>query len=149
MTVFLGADHGGFELKEKIKAWLIQKKYQVKDCGAFQFDAEDDYPDFIFPVAEGVGKNAESRGVVFCRSGAGAVIAANKVKGVRAANVMDVEMIKHGREDNNLNVIGIGADVLDEEKTKKLVEAFLTLPYSGAERHARRIQKITNYENKT
>src|SRR5258708_3730845 len=148
MKIFVGADHGGFMLKEKIKNWLTQEKYEVEDCGAFELNPADDYPDFGFAVAEKVARDAESRGIAFCRSDAGVVIAANKVPGVRAVDGYDVTRTKHARNDNNANVLGISADWLNEKQTKENVKAFLETPFSNQERHIRRIQKIAAHEQK-
>jgi ribose 5-phosphate isomerase B len=97
MKVYLGADHGGYEMKEVIKKWLLENHYEVEDCGAFSFDAEDDYPDFTFPAAEKVAQDStgQVRGILSCRSSGGAVIAANKVKGIRAVSVFDVKSAKY------------------------------------------------------
>ncbi len=148
MKVYLGADHGGYELKENMRNWLNDQGYEVEDCGAFELDAEDDYPDFVFPVAEKVGsdKSDQSRGVLICRSGAGVVIGANKVEGVRAAVAIDTKSVNHARKDNNINVLGIGGDWLNEEQAKEAVKTFLTTPFSSEERHGRRMEKIAKYE---
>ena len=157
MKIYLGADHGGFELKEKIKKWLTEQQYEVVDCGALALDPEDDYPDFTFAVAEKVRgirssdnatiiDSADARGILFCRSGAGVTIAANKVPGIRAATLSNTVVAKHAREDNNINVASIAADWLDEVQVKEIVTAFLETPFSQGERHVRRLEKITQYE---
>lgn len=148
MKVYLGADHGGYEIKEHLKKWLEEKDYEVEDCGAFRLDPEDDYPDFVFPVSEKVAQanDDQTRGILICRSGAGVVMGANKVKGVRAAVALDAKSVKHARLDNNINVIGIGADWLNEDQIKEAVSIFLTTPTSTESRHMRRIQKIMDYE---
>ncbi len=148
MKIFIGADHGGFALKEKIKAWLVQMGHDVEDCGAFQLEAEDDYPDFSFPVAEKTAQNPDALGILFCRSGAGVVIAANKVKGVRAVDVASVDMARTARQENHANVIGIAGDFLSEEKVQEIISTFLTTPFSEGDRHARRVQKIIQYEER-
>jgi len=148
MKVFLGADHGGYEMKEGIKKWLIEHDYEVEDCGPFKLDSEDDYPDFVFPAAEGVAQDptGQSFGVISCRSGAGAVIAANKVKGARAVSAFDVKSAEHARVNNNANVLGVSGDWSTLEQAEKMVEAFLNTPFTGEARHQRRIDKITQYE---
>ncbi len=149
MKIYLGADHGGFALKEKIKHWLLSNNYEVEDCGAFELDPEDDYTDFSFAVAEKVSadKTNNSRGILICRSGAGAVIAANKVKRVRAANVQNATAAQHARNDNNANVIGLAGDWISEAEIEPTIQVFLDTPFSDAERHRRRVQKIIDYEN--
>lgn len=151
MKIYLGADHGGFELKEKIKEWLVEQKYEVEDCGAFAYDAEDDYPDFTFPVAQKVAADAtgKDRGILICRSSGGVIIAANKVKGIRAVSVLDELSAQHACEHNNANIIGLSGDWSSEEQAKAATLAFLTTPFSGAERHARRLQKIADYEKES
>jgi ribose 5-phosphate isomerase B len=144
MKIYLGADHGGFELKEKIKTWLTEQNYEVEDCGAFSYDGEDDYPDFTFPVAEKVAgdQTQESRGILFCRSSGGVIIAANKVRGVRAVGVTNTKAAQHAREHNNANMIGLAGDWMTEDQAKQAVLAFLTTPFSSESRHARRLEKI-------
>jgi ribose 5-phosphate isomerase B len=148
MKVYLGADHGGYEMKEVIKKWLLENHYEVEDCGAFSFDAEDDYPDFTFPAAEKVAQDStgQVRGILSCRSSGGAVIAANKVKGIRAVSVFDVKSAKHAVEHNNANMIGISGDWSTEEQAKQIVAAYVTTSFPGETRHTRRIQKIADYE---
>lgn len=147
MKVYLGADHGGFELKEKIKGWLTEWGYEFEDWGNAQYDENDDYPDFAIKVAENVAKYPESRGVLVCRSGAGMVICANKVKRIRAAAPFDVVSAKHSREHNDANVIAISADFMSEEAAKDMLKVWLETPFSNEERHQRRIDKIKKYED--
>lgn len=145
--IFIGADHGGFELKKKIAAWLAERNLLYTDVGAHEFNAEDDYPDFAFAVAEGVAKSPEeNRGILACRSAAGVVIAANKVKGVRAVAPFTVEAAHHSREHNDANVLGLSGDWLSEEEARKMLFAWLDASFSTEERHARRIQQIEAYE---
>lgn len=148
MKIYLGADHGGFSLKEEVKKWLVEEHYEVEDCGATTLNPEDDYPDFSFAVAEKVAANkgGDDKGIIFCRSGAGAIIAANKIPGIRAVNTLSLETVQHAREDNNANVIGIGADILNAWQAKENILAFLTTPFSNEERHVRRLQKIAERE---
>lgn len=146
MKVYLSTDHGGYEMKETIKAHLQAKGYDVEDCGAFTFDAADDYPDFILPMAEKVAADPGSFGVVLGRSGNGEAIAANKVRGIRCALCMNDEMARKGREHNNANVLSLGGDYIDMDTAIRLTEIFVTTPFSGDERHQRRIDKISAYE---
>lgn len=140
--IYLGTDHGGFEFKEKLKAWMSENNIPFEDMGPDRFDANDDYPDFIVPAAKKTVENPESLGIVLGRSGNGEAIAANKVKGARAALCLNVEMAKKAKEHNNANVLSLGADYIDFETAKQIVEAFINTPFSGDERHVRRIEKI-------
>ncbi|MBI2405651.1 RpiB/LacA/LacB family sugar-phosphate isomerase [Candidatus Microgenomates bacterium] len=150
MKVFIGSDHGGFQLKEELKRYLGDLGHEVEDMGGHELNPEDDYPDFIFPVALRVaqdklhGENVV--GIVIGRSGNGEVIAANKVKGIRAALCTDQEMARHAREHNDANILSLGADVIDIESAKEIVKVFLETPFSSEERHKRRLAKIADYE---
>lgn len=146
MKVYLGADHGGYELKERIKSWLQEWEYAFEDMGATRFDPSDDYPDFIIPVARQVSSEKGSLGVVLGRSGSGEAIAANKVRGVRAAVCLNEEMAKKAREKNNANVLSLGGDLVDEAVAKRIVKVFLETPFSKEERHKRRLGKIDEVE---
>lgn len=148
MKIYLGADHGGFELKEKIKAKLTTEGYEVTDLGNNRFDFNDDYPDFAFKVAEAVSKEEKSRGVLVCRSAAGMIIAANKVKGIRAAAASDLKSAIHSRDNNDANVLGLSGDWLTEEEAYEVVKIWLTTRFMKEERHKRRIEKIKQYEEK-
>jgi ribose 5-phosphate isomerase B len=138
MTIWLGADHGGFELKEALKARLSAAGHMTQDLGAHEFDAEDDYPQFAHAVAEAVAKNPDCRGVLLCRSGAGMVMAANRHPGVRAAQARDTHEAEHARAHNDANVLSLAADSLSEEEAWAVLEKFLTSQADEAERHARR-----------
>lgn len=146
MTIYVGADHGGFELKEVLKPWLEQQGHQVVDCGAASFDGDDDYPDFALAVAKQVSANPDARGILACRSSAGMVITANKVAGVRAAAVFNTAQAKHAREHNDANVIALAGDELDINQAHLVVKAFLDTPFAAAERHLRRLGKIKQLE---
>lgn len=146
MKVYLGADHGGYQLKEDLKKYIEELEYQVEDLGARELNNEDDYPDFIFPVAEMVAKEKENKGIVIGRSGNGEAIAANKVKGIRSALCWNDETAKKARMHNDANVLSLGADYLDTGIAKKIVKTFLETPFSEEERHERRIKKISSYE---
>lgn len=147
MKVYIGSDHGGFQLKEELKKYLTDLGHEVEDMGVRELKPDDDYPDFIIPVAAHVSENSESRGIVIGRSGNGEVMAANKVKGVRAALCMNEQMARLAREHNDANILSLGADFIDGETAKKVVEVFLTTPFSDAERHKRRLSKIEAYES--
>lgn len=147
MKVFIGSDHGGYQLKEELKTFLAGKGIEVVDLGAHALDPQDDYPDFVIPVAEKVASDPGSFGIVLGRSGNGEAIAANKGRGIRAALCLSIEMAKKAREHNDANTLSLGADFVDPETAKRIVEAFLTTPFSNEERHKRRIKKITEYES--
>ncbi len=148
MKVYIGTDHAGFELKEQIKKFLLENKNEVEDCGALEFDKEDDYPDFISKAADAVSKNPGSLGVIFGGSGQGEAIVANKYKGVRAVvyNNENLDLIKLAKEHNNANVLSIGARFVSSENAIEAVKLFLETPYPGEERHQRRIDKISKLE---
>ncbi len=146
-NIILGADHRGFELKEKIKEKLVSHGYNFLDLGAYEYNPLDDYPDIAFKVAEETAKNKNNRGILFCGSGIGVCIAANKVKGVRAGLGEEIEIVKKAREDDDINVLCIPADFVDENKAFALIEVFLNTPFKNQEKYIRRIQKIEEYEN--
>ena len=149
MKVFLGADHRGFELKEKLKEWLTANGYEVHDLGADRFDAGDDYPDFASAVAARVaGDPVNRRGVLLCGSGGGMDVAANKVRGIRASVAWSVDAAAHTRSHDDANVVSIPADWTPPEAAAEIVRAFLETPFSGEERHARRLKKIAEIEGK-
>ena len=148
MQIYLGADHRGFELKNKLRDWLKAEGHQVTDLGAQEYEANDDYPDYAFSVGEAVAKTPNTRGIVVCGSGTGADVAANKVRGVRASLIHDPALAKFAQEHDNINVLALGSDFIDEARAKAVVEAWLASAYSGEERHTRRIKKIEEYEQK-
>lgn len=147
IKVYLGTDHAGFELKEKVKAFLQKEGYDVEDCGALTYDKNDDYPDFCSKAAEGVAQNKGAMGFVFGKSGAGECIVANKIKGIRAVLAINEKNVQLAREHNNANVLSLGSDFVTDEKANELAKLFLETPFSGEERHQRRIDKITDIEN--
>lgn len=147
MRIYIAADHAGYWLKEQIKQDLRQKGHEVEDLGNTSLDPEDDYPDFVIPLAVKVAKDPGGFGIVLGRSGNGEVIAANKVKGVRAALCLNEEMAKKARTDNNANVLALGTDFVDAQKAEKIIEVFLDTPYPEEVRHKRRIEKILSYES--
>jgi ribose 5-phosphate isomerase B len=144
MTIYIGADHRGFHLKEKITLLLRDEGHDVHDCGDTVYDAEDDFPDFTFSVADKVMTDAGSRGIVICGSGGGVTIAANKVKGIRCATAVHVSDVKHNRESNDINVLSLSADFTDFDEAKELVRAFLHTEFGGEERCVRRLNKIAS-----
>jgi ribose 5-phosphate isomerase B len=147
MRVHIGSDHAGLEFKAKIIEHLQDQGHDVVDHGPFEFDALDDYPIFCIPAAEAVAKEPGSFGIVLGGSGNGEQMAANKVKGVRAALVWSLETAKLAREHNDANVISLGGRMHPEKFCLDLVDTFLATNFSGDERHVRRIGQITHYEN--
>lgn len=146
MRVHLGGDHAAYDLKGDLVAFLTDEGHEVIDHGPSHYDAQDDYPVFVLRAAQGVRDDPGSLGIVLGGSGNGEQIAANKVKGVRAALVWSVEIAELARQHNDANVMGIGARQHDEETAKRLVDAFLDTPFSGDERHERRIALLAGYE---
>lgn len=152
MKIFVGSDHAGFGLKEKLVAALTAQGHEVVDKGAHEYNETDDYPDFVIPVAKEVSQNSDSvRGIILGATGQGEAIAANKFPHVRAVVfygdakcVVDDEadVIKRSREHNNSNILSLGARYLTEETMLKAVNQWLTIPYSQGERHVRRLGKI-------
>jgi ribose 5-phosphate isomerase B len=165
-VIFLGADHGGFALKEQVKTWLTEWGYTFQDLGTHQLDPDDDYPQFAFAVAEAVAARpagsaqltgstsgpvrapaqTPALGVLLCRSGGGVIIAANKVAGIRAVQVNNPQEARHAKEHNNANVISLAADWLTPETAQHTLKTFLTTPFTNEPRHTRRIAQIEKYE---
>lgn len=145
-NIFIASDHGGFELKEELKIWLIENGTAGEDMGAFSLDPGDDYPDFIIPLARKVAADRGSRGIILGRSGNGEAIAANKIRGIRAALCLNERMARMAREHNDANIISLGADYISSEEAKKIVKTFLETPFSNEARHARRLQKLQELE---
>ena len=146
MRVYLGSDHAGYELKQHLVQWLTSAGHEPIDCGPHIYDAVDDYPPFILRAAERTAADPASLGIVIGGSGNGEAIAANKVKGVRAALAWSTETAELGREHNNANVISIGARMHTLDEAAKFVEVFVGTPFSEDPRHIRRIDMISEYE---
>lgn len=144
--IYVGADHAGWEIKEAVKAALIRDGYNVVDLGNADLVPDDDYPDFIRPMAERVVTDAGSFGIGVCGSGQGTCMVANKVAGVRAGIGYDVTSAEMMRKDNDANVLCLPGRILDSKTAEGIVHAFLISKSSGEERHARRLKKITEME---
>lgn len=144
MKIALGADHAGFELKQKVREHLEKNGYQVKDEGTVSNESVD-YPDFAKKVGEDVARQDVELGILVCGSGVGMAIAANKVPGVRAANVSSEYEAQYSREHNDANVLALGARVLDESRAIALIDKWLSTPFAGG-RHQRRVDKIAAIE---
>ncbi|QQR50218.1 RpiB/LacA/LacB family sugar-phosphate isomerase [Candidatus Nomurabacteria bacterium] len=144
MKIYIGADHAGFELKEKLKAHLHESGYSFEDKGAYTLDETDDYPDFCRPVAEAVAADSESKGIVIGNSGTGEAIVANRVRGARAAVYYGgaLDIIKLSREHNDANILSLGAHMILEGEALEAVKLWLETSFTGDERHVRRIEKI-------
>jgi ribose 5-phosphate isomerase B len=147
MRVHLGSDHAGFELKARLLSWLSERGHEPIDHGARGYDAEDDYPPYCVAVGEAVVADPGSLGIVIGGSGNGEAIAANKVKGVRAALVWTEDTARLAREHNDANVVSFGARQYSADSVVRLLETFLATPFSGDPRHARRIAMLADYED--
>ena len=147
MRIHIGSDHAGLELKAALVSYLQGKGHDVKDHGPHEYDAVDDYPDFCIPAAIATVAEPGSLGIVLGGSGNGEQIAANKVKGVRAALAWNIETAKLARDHNNANVVGIGGRMHSIDECKAIIDTFIETPFSNDERHIRRINKIAKYEN--
>jgi ribose 5-phosphate isomerase B len=144
--IYIGADHRGFRLKEEIKKWLESQQYEYRDLGVEEYDKNDDYPEISIKLAEKVAIDG-ARGILICGSGAGASIAANKVKGIRAGLCTSEKQVKAARNDDDINVICISADLVSVEDNIKIVSVFLATMFSSEERYVRRIKEIKTYES--
>lgn len=147
MKVFVASDHAGFELKEKVKGYLLGKGFDVEDLGALQFDKQDDYPDFIAIAAKKVSENPGSFGIIFGKSGAGEAIVANKIKGIRAIIGFSEENVRLARLHNDANVLSLGSAFITPDQANGLIELFIATEFSNEERHKRRIEKIKKIED--
>ena len=148
MRVHIGSDHAGLELKNSLVAYLKSSGHDVIDHGPHEYDALDDYPVFCIPAAQAVANESGSFGIVLGGSGNGEQMAANKVKGIRAALVWSVETAKLAREHNDANVIAIGGRMHSIDVCKELIDVFLATPFSNDERHVRRIGQVSKFETK-
>jgi ribose 5-phosphate isomerase B len=146
MKIALGSDHRGYKIKEEIKNFLLNSGYEVKDFGCFS-EESCDYPDYARPVAEGVAQGNFDCSILFCATGIGMSIAANKIPGIRAALCLNKKMARFSREHNNANVLCLSADVLSLKRIRGIVEVWLKTEFTGG-RHERRINKILEIENK-
>jgi ribose 5-phosphate isomerase B len=146
MRVHIGCDHAGLELKDHLIGWLRDHDHEPVDHGPFQLDPQDDYPVFCLRAAQGVAEDAGSMGVVIGGSGNGEQIAANYVHGIRAALVWSEETATLAREHNNANVISVGGRMHTVEEMTRFVEIFLSTPFSGEERHVRRLAQLATYQ---
>jgi ribose 5-phosphate isomerase B len=156
MKVYIGADHRGYKLKEKLKKWLKEKKYFVEDMGAYELDKSDDYTLYAEKVAlmvkDNVGSSsfakasADKRGILLCGSGVGVDVVANKFDGIRASIGKSDKQVKAGRRDDNMNVLVIASDFTKELEAKSMIKTFLRTKYEKIARHERRLEEISRIE---
>ncbi|QQG44317.1 MAG: RpiB/LacA/LacB family sugar-phosphate isomerase [Candidatus Roizmanbacteria bacterium] len=143
MTIFIGTDHRGFELKNKLLDYLQDKNIRVEDMGNYEYDAEDDNPDYAKKVAQAVLQNpSEFLGIVICGSGIGVSMAANRFKGIRCALGFDISQVKHGRENDHINVLAIPAEYTDFETATQMIDTFIQTPIIKKEKYLRRSRKL-------
>lgn len=146
MRIGIAADHGGFDLKTEVLCRLRFASHEVTDFGATLFDSSDDYPDFVVPLARGVAAGQVERGIAICGSGVGACIAANKIPGARAAIGHDHFSAHQGVEDDDMNILCLGARIVGQAYAWELIQTFLKATFSKAERHQRRLHKVKAIE---
>ena len=145
--VGIAADHAGFELKEYLVKMLRETGYEIIDYGNKEMDPEDDYPDYVIPLARAISDGEIIRGIAVCGSGVGACIAANKIAGVRAALIHEKFSARQGVEDDNMNMICLGGRVINQSLAWELTSVFLNSTFSGLKRHVNRLAKIAQLEN--
>lgn len=148
MRIGIAADHGGFTLKQELRARLEAAGHEVVDFGADAMRPDDDYPDFATPLARAVAGGSVRRGVLVCGSGVGASVCANKIAGARASLISDHFSARQGVEDDDMNILCLGGRVIGPYLAWDIVQAFLSAEFSGAERHRRRLAKVSALEKK-
>lgn len=151
MKVYIGADHRGFELKEKIFRFLVEKEYEVTDFGAYEYRLRDDYTVYAEKVASVVsekrdGDRDKRYGILVCGSGVGVEVVANKFDGIRASIGKSVDQVRAGRNDDDINILVIASDYTEEREARNMVETFLKTPFSGKDRYKRRLEEIKRIE---
>lgn len=148
MTIFIAADHRGFELKNKLIEYLQEKNIRVQDLGAYNLDPEDDYPDYGKKLAQAVLQNPEEfLGVAICGSGIGMSIATNRFKGIRCGLCLSVEQAQHGRKNDHINVVGLASDYTNFEQAIAIVDAFLNTPMKKETKYLRRSKQMDEFES--
>ncbi|MFH1393038.1 MAG: RpiB/LacA/LacB family sugar-phosphate isomerase [Patescibacteria group bacterium] len=144
--IYIGSDHRGYNLKETLKVYLSAQGGPAagwKDLGAFEYDPDDDYPDYALAVAQKVAEDSENnRGILICGSGVGVDVVANKIKGIRSALCFDTKQARASRNDDNTNILSLPADFISENLAKEITKVWLETPFSGSEHYTRRIEKI-------
>lgn len=146
MKIYIGSDHAGFELKGKLTLFLKEQGHEVEDYGALSYHPDDDYPDIVKPLAEAIVQDPAAKGIVIGKSGQGEAMAANRVKGARAVVWYggSIEVLKLSREHNDANILSLGAGLAEIDEVLEGVKVWLATPFSGDERHVRRIAKLDN-----
>ena len=147
MRVAIGADHGGFPIKDELKSFVESLGHEVVDVGAYEMDPADDFPDFAKPLAAAVASNDADRGIMICGSGVGAAVAANKVKGIRASVCHDTYSAHQGVEHDDMNVLCLGARIIGIELARELTDAFLSAQFAPEDRFQRRLDKVLDMES--
>lgn len=147
MKIGICADHGGYALKKSLVEWLQSQEHYLVDFGAYILNEDDDYPDFVLPLAKAIAAGEVDRGIAVCGSGVGASIAANKVKGVRAALIQDYFSAHQGVEDDDMNIICLGGRVTGYASALEYVRKFLNSEFTAAPRHLRRLNKVKQQES--
>lgn len=146
MKIYLGSDHRGFSLKEKVAQWLYEWKYEYLDIGAQSLELSDNYTKYASEVGSLVGKEHDSKGILLCGSGVGVDVVANKFDGVRAGIGINPDQVKAGRRDDDMNILVLAADFVSEREAKEMVKAFLETKFDQKTRHKRRLQDISKIE---
>lgn len=146
--IYIATDHAGFDIKKKLLSYFKENGIAVSDFGPHKLDPDDDYPDYALAVAEKVAGNKENKGILICRSGIGMTIAANKIRGVRAALCTDITQAQKSREHNDANILVLAADYTPVSKMENIISVFLQTEFSGLLRHQRRINKIAALEKR-
>ncbi len=144
--IYIGADHRGFELKEKLSKWLFKWNYEFQDMGAVTFDKNDDYTKYAGEVASLVANDEDSLGILLCGSGVGVEVVANKFDGIRASLGKSSGQVKTGRNDDDMNILVIASDFTNEEDTKEMTKIFLETKFGGKLRHKKRLEEIEKIE---
>lgn len=148
MTIYIGADHGGFAVKDVVKKLLKEEGYEVVDVGNSVYDKGDDFPDFGKAVAQKVSEDPTgARGILLCRSGVGMDIVANKFKNVRSVLGLSPDHVARSRHDEDSNVLSVANEFTSEEDLLRMIKAFLSTPFATEERYSRRLKKISDIEN--
>ncbi|RJR28142.1 RpiB/LacA/LacB family sugar-phosphate isomerase [Candidatus Microgenomates bacterium] len=146
MKIYIGADHRGFALKQKLTVWLMRNKYDTQDLGAHVLNEGDDYTTYASHVASMVADTKNSRGVLICGSGVGVDVVSNKFDGIRASIGKSTSQVKAGRADDDMNVLVIAADYTSVDESKKMLKAFLSTEFDGLPRHKKRLDDIAKIE---
>lgn len=144
MEIYVAADHGGIKIKNKIMYYLRDKGYAVVDMGAYEYNTEDDYPDFVIPAMERLQENHENLAIIACRNGVGVSILANKFDGIRCGLCFTKDHTISAKTDDGINVLALPADYISAVEVFQIVDAFLETPFNNAKRHIRRLKKVTD-----